>query len=290
MDTESLTAFVCVANTRSFSAAAEKLHLTQPAVSKRVAALENQLNKKLFDRLGREVLLTEAGEVLLPRANQILRALADAERDIRELTGEVSGTLRVATSHHIGLHHLPPILREFAARYNHVQLQFEFLDSEQAYERVMHGDCELAVVTTAPETRPPLKRTLLWSDPLAFVVANNHPILNIIKPSLETLAQYPAILPELNTHTGRIVKQCFDNAGLTLELNMKTNYLETIKVMVSVGLGWSVLPISMLDHSLNMIHLPGSQLSRELGVITHTRRTLSNAASAFMKMLTATSS
>jgi len=289
VDTESLKAFVSVATTQSFSSAAEQLHLTQPAISKRIAALEKRLGKQLFDRLGREVVLTEAGEVLLPRANQLLRLLADAERDIRELSGEIAGTLRVATSHHIGLHHLPPILREFAVRHSQVQLQFEFLDSEQAYERVARGDCELAVVTTAPETRPPLQRTLLWQDTLAFVVSDNHPLNAVAGPSLQTLAEYPAILPDLNTHTGRIVKHCFDDAGFPLELSMKTNYLETIKVMVSVGLGWSVLPLSMIDNSLRKIDIPGIELSRDLGIVTHTRRTLSNAAAAFLKTLVATS-
>nr|P96194.1 RecName: Full=Uncharacterized HTH-type transcriptional regulator in ibpB-leuC intergenic region [Azotobacter vinelandii]CAA72148.1 CynR protein [Azotobacter vinelandii] len=108
MDLASLNAFIAVAETGSFSEAGERLHLTQPAVSKRIAALEQQLQVRLFDRLGREVRLTEAGRALLPRAYRILSVLEDTRRALNNLNGDVSGRLTLATSHHIGLHRLPP--------------------------------------------------------------------------------------------------------------------------------------------------------------------------------------
>lgn len=111
MDLNSLNTFIAIAETGSFSEAGERLHLTQPAVSKRIAALEQQLNARLFDRVGREVNLTEAGRALLPRAYQLLNVLDDTRRALNNLTGEVSGRLVLATSHHIGLHRLPPLLR-----------------------------------------------------------------------------------------------------------------------------------------------------------------------------------
>lgn len=285
MDIDSLRAFLAVAESRSFSAAAECLHLTQPAISKRVAALEQHLDHSLFDRLGREVRLTEAGEKLLPQAEQIVRSVRETERNIRGLTGEVAGTLRVATSHHVGLHHLPPVLRVFASRHPGVNLQFEFLDSEQAHDRVIRGDCELAVVTLAPKIAEPLTGEIIWPDPLVFVASPNHPLARNPHLDLLQLSRSPAILPDLNTFTGRLVKQCFDQAGLKLQLNMTTNYLETIKVMVSVGLGWSLLPATMVDHQISALAVDSVHLQRELGVVTHSRRTLSNAASAFYDVL-----
>ncbi len=100
MDLNSLNTFIAIAETGSFSEAGERLHLTQPAVSKRIAALEQQLNARLFDRVGREVNLTEAGRALLPRAYQLLNVLDDTRRALNNLTGEVSGRLVLATSHH----------------------------------------------------------------------------------------------------------------------------------------------------------------------------------------------
>ena len=117
MDIASLQAFVIVADSGSFSVAADQLHLTQPAISKRIAALETDLNVRLFDRLGRAVRLTEAGAVLLPRARRILSEVEDSRRALRNLAGTVAGSLIIATSHHIGLHRLPPVLRIFTAQY-----------------------------------------------------------------------------------------------------------------------------------------------------------------------------
>lgn len=290
MDTETLKAFISVANSRSFSVAAKELFITQPAVSKRIASLELHLNHSLFDRLGKEVALSEAGEKLLPKAIQILQAISDAERSIRESSGEIIGTLRVATSHHIGLHHLPPVLRAFASKHRNVNLKFEFLDSEQAHDKVINGECELAIVTLAPKIEDPLEGVTIWRDPLYFVTGNEHHLANEKQVALETLSQNAAILPDLNTFTGRLVKEFFDNANLSLSLNMTTNYLETIKMMVSVGLGWSVLPRTLIDDQMSILTIQKPQLQRNLGVIKHRRRSLSNAAKAFQMVLTEYSS
>jgi len=285
MDIESLRAFVAVARTGSFSAATTDLFITQPAVSKRIAALECHLNHSLFDRLGKKVRLTEAGEALLPHALKILQSIGDTERLIREKSGEIFGTLRVATSHHIGLHHLPPVLRSFASIHRDVNLQFDFLDSEQAHDKLLKGECELAIVTLSPTLQLPLVGEVLWRDPLYFVVSQNHPLANAENLRLQHLSQEPAILPDLNTFTGRLVKAHFDASSLSLDISMSTNYLETIKTMVSVGLGWSVLPDTLIDNQMHVLDLDSVRLVRNLGVIYHHKRSLGNAAKAFFKVL-----
>ena len=289
MDIDSLRAFISVVDNGSFSLAAKQLFITQPAVSKRISSLENHLNHSLFDRVAREVFLTQAGEALLPKARAILQSISDTERNIRELSGEINGRLKVATSHHIGLHHLPPILREFASQHRNVNLQFEFLDSEQANEKILRGACELAIVTIATNLEPSLRAQTLWQDKLSFVCGPHHDLASRTHLSLQELSEYPAILPGLNTITGKKVKQCFDQAELPLSINMTTNYLETIKMIVSVGLGWSVLPTTMVDDQLINISVKHKDepvnLSRELGVISHKNRTLGNAARAFYATL-----
>ena len=115
MDWASLAAFVAVAEHGGFSAAAGQLHLTQPAVSKRIAALEQSLQARLFDRLGRQVVLTEAGRALLPRARQMLAEAEAARRALQDLGQDIGGRLSLATSHHVGLHRLPALLRHFTA-------------------------------------------------------------------------------------------------------------------------------------------------------------------------------
>jgi DNA-binding transcriptional LysR family regulator len=287
MDLAALNAFIAIAETGSFSEAGERLHLTQPAVSKRIASLEHQLSVRLFDRLGREVSLTEAGRALLPRAYQILNVLEDTRRALTNLTGEISGRLTLATSHHIGLHRLPPLLRAFTRAHPQVALDIQFLDSEVAYDEILHGRAELAVITLAPETREPVRAVPVWDDPLDFVAAPEHPLASNGEVSLADVAHHPAVFPGGNTFTHHIVRRLFEAQGLVPNIAMSTNYLETIKMMVSIGLAWSVLPRTMLDEQVARLPLPGIQLTRQLGYILHTERTLSNAARAFMQLLDA---
>lgn len=285
MDTQYLEAFCAVADTGSFSAAAVQLHLTQPAVSKRIASLEEQLDCRVFDRIGRRIDLTEAGRDLLPRANRILRELAEAKRSIMDKSGEIAGTLNMATSHHIGLHRLPPVLRHYSEHYPKVKLAIDFIDSEKATEKILHGQLELAVVTLAPQTHPKMVAEKIWHDPLICVVANEHPLKQMSQINIADLSHYPAILPDLSTFTGQILKRQFDAFNLPLDVSMATNYLETIKMMVSIGLGWSVLPASLVDGPI--CHIPVQQLdvSRELGCIYHQGRSLSKAAQVFIEEL-----
>ncbi len=295
MDTQHLKAFLTVARCGSFTSAAQQLYLTQPAISKRIAALEEQLDCRLFDRFGRTVTLTEAGKALLPRAEQILQSVADTELALSNLAGEVRGPLRLATSHHIGLHHLPQILQTFTRAHPQVQLELDFIDSEQAYEALQRGDIELALVTlpdnTTRDAMSSIEAQPLWHDPLSLVVARDHPLAQSRAPSLTQLADYPAILPAAHTYTSRRVQALFDSHNLTLNTTMATNYLETIKMMVSIGLGWSALPNTMLGSTapeLAVLDIAGVQLSRTLGCVSRPDRTLSNAARAFLTDLQAT--
>lgn len=288
MDLASLHAFVIIAESGSFSLAAERLHLTQPAVSKRVAALEMELNTRLFDRLSRTVRLTEAGTVLLPRARRILAEVDDSRRALRNLGGTVAGPLILATSHHIGLHRLPPVLRIFAARYPQVQLDMRFLDSELAGAAVLRGEVELAVMTLPPQIEPPLEALPLWLDPLTAVASRLHPLAECPTLTAPQLASYPAILPGAVTFTRRIIEDGLARLGVQPPIAFATNYLETIKMMVAVGLGWSILPRTMLDGDLVELIIAGLQMERTLGVVRHTGHTLSNAARAMMEIARST--
>ncbi len=287
MDTQNLQAFVEVAESKSFSDAAETLHITQPAVSKRIAALEGQLGCKLFDRISRTVQLTEAGTALLPRAERILNAVQEAKRSIVDLQGEISGELSIGISHHIGLHRLPPVLQAFNNSYPKVHFDIDFMDSEEAYEQVMHGRIELGVVTLDPTESSPLVRQPVWQVDLVVVIAPDHPLAVLDSVNLSTLSQFTAILPGLNTYTGQIIKALFQKHGLKLDVSMETNYLETIKMMVSIGLGWSVLPHTMIDEGLTTLDIADIKLQRTLGYVFHQNRSLSNAANAFVAALNA---
>ncbi|OBA00656.1 LysR family transcriptional regulator [Halomonas sp. G11] len=286
MDTQSLQAFLAVADTQSFSRAAEQLHLTQPAVSKRIATLESQVDARLFDRIGRRIALTEAGSVLLPQARQILFTVEDSRRALANLSGQVGGPLTLATSHHIGLHRLPPVLKQYTQRHPAVALDLHFLDSEFAYQGVRDGSLEMGVVTLAPHPVEQLHVVELWRDRLCFVCATDHPLAAQKRAlSLADLCQHNCVMPGARTFTGSLIAQRFEQAGLELPVSMATNYLETLKMMCSVGLGWSLLPEKMIDNDLVELKVATAPLHRPLGYLVHNNRTLSNAANMMIEAL-----
>jgi len=286
MDNQSLKAFLCVAKHCSFSEAAEELFLTQPAVSKRIQLLEDQLNTKLFDRVGRQIALTPAGEALLPKAKQILHLIKSTEQDIHNLSQEISGKLEIMCSHHVGLHRLPPILKEYAHLYPDVDLKIEFSESESGYEQVLHGDTEMALITLAPTPHPSLISEPVWNDRMLFVCSLDHPLANMKSIKLKHLAEHKAILPSRNTFTRQKVENLFSDTDVKLDVVTSTNYLDTIRMMVSIGYGWSVLPESLCS-DLKTLGITTDISSRQLGYVIHKHHSLTNAAKALIELLKA---
>ena len=285
MDTESLAAFLEIADAGSFSGAAERLHLSQPAVSKRIATLEARLDARLFDRIGRRVLLTEAGRTLLPYARRVREDLEDGRRALSHLSREVQGRLAIGTSHHIGLHRLPPLLKTFAHEHPDVDLDIQFMDSEVACQAVLAGKLELGIVTLPTDPLPGLESAKIWADPLAVVVSPEHVLARRARVRLLELARHPAVLPDEATYTHRIIKAELARHAVTPRVRLATNYLETLKMLVGIGLGWSVLPRSMLDRSVRALRIPGFTPSRSLGAVWHRQRTLSAPARRLLQHL-----
>jgi len=239
MDIPNLKTFVAVAEHQSFSLAAESLFITQPAISKRVAALESELG--------------------------------------------------LATSHHVGIHRLPPMLKKYTQKYPDVELDLKFMDSELACQDVANGTLELAVVTLPDETDDNLKTSLIWPDPLVIVTAPDHPLVkqraSAKKVLPQVLSEHPAVLPAVGTVTRKILFDAIRPFDIKLEIALETNYLEPIKMMVSVGLGWSALPSNMIDSTIVEVPIKDLHMQRKLGAVQLNNRTLGRAAQAFVTML-----
>lgn len=282
IDAEGLRAFVAVVECASFSRAAEQLHLSQPAVSKRVEMLERRLGVRLLDRLGKQFRTTPAGETVLARGRRVLDELMDLERSLSVDTGLEAGVLRFGASHHIGLHRLPLALKRFHRLYPGIRLDLQFVDSERGCAGVEHGDLEFAAVTL-PGQSAALDLIPVWADPMAVVVSRGHALARSATTSRSELLRYPALLPALGTFTRRIITQAL--ALPDLDQEMTSNHLEVLKVLTAIGLGWSALPRTLIDGDLEVVQIENVNIARTLGIATRHGRTLSNAAKRMIALI-----
>ena len=285
MQLNQINAFLAVAELESFSLAAEKLHITQPAVSKRIRQLESSVKAPLFDRVGKRSILTPSGKLFKPHAESILRELQSFRSSMSRQQDTPSGSLSFATSHHIGLHRLPQVLRDFKIRFPRVDLDLRFMDSEDACAAIANNELELAIVTLPEQQDERLYCEAIWIDRMVVVMATDHPLANASAITPATMLRHPAILPSAGTFTRRIINNLFAGDQRRLEIILETNYLETIKVMVAANLGWSILPQSMVDASLVSHPLLDLDVRRPLGLVTRRQRTLSLSSTALIELL-----
>lgn len=286
MNTTNLATFVAVMQTGSISSAAEKLYITQPAVSKRIKNLEDEFGAALFDTVGRSIIPTAAAYDLLPFVRRWLDDYEACKASLQHAKEVASGRLVIGTSHHIGLHHLAHVLKRFIQTYPAVQLEVRFVDSEEAHKAVLEGEISLAFLTLPPTFDRRLNYHTLWSDPLYFVTGTLSPLAQKSKVSLLQLAHYPAILPAANTFTSQITLAEFAKHNLRPYATMSTNPLESIRMLVSVGLGWSVLPETLINQDLIKIDMAENiELQRHLGLVTNPNLTRSASMQALLSML-----
>ena len=284
MNLAAFEAFTKVMETGSISMAAELLFITQPAVTKRIHTLEEYFGVKLFESAGRGIQATHAAHSLLPKVRSWLNDLSDIHYTLSHEQNQVSGKLKIGTSHHIGLHHLPKHIKHYVQQYADVVLDVHFVDSEQAHEQVLSSDLELAFLTLPPVLDQRLSYVTIWEDPLVFVVAPFHPLAQKKDLRLEDLIAYPSLLPAVQTYTSQITLAEFEKRGLKPKVSMSNNPLESIRMLVSIGLGWSVLPKTLLNQDLQQLNIP-IQMNRHLGMVWHPGRTQSRAAQELIQMM-----
>ena len=284
MNLAAFEAFVKVMETGSISLAADQLFITQPAVTKRIHSLEEYFGVKLFESAGRGVQATHAAHSLLPKVKNWLNELGDIHHTLSHEQSLIKGKLKIGTSHHIGLHHLPNHLRNYVQEYPEVTLDVHFVDSEQAHEQVLAGDLELAFLTLPPQGDDRLSYVNIWNDPLVFVAAPFHPLAQKQDLTLEDLIGYPSLLPAAQTYTSQITLAEFEKQGVKPKITMSNNPLESIRMLASIGLGWSVLPKTMLNSELTQLDI-NLVMHRQLGMVWHPGRTQSKAAEALVSLM-----
>ncbi len=284
-----LAYFKKVSETNSISRAAEELLITQPAVSKQIKALEDELSVRLFDRIGKKVYLTRTGEVLYSHADRILRSVEEAKTAVRDMSAECSGELVIGTSDHISIHRLPGVLKTFINAFPKVELKLRCHRSETILDMVNRNLVDLGVITL-PRPAPHLVTKIIWKDPMSVVFLKDHPLAAFQTVRLRDVAKYGMILTEAGTETRRMIDEAFSRKGLAPNIAMEAAYLETVKSLVKAGLGISVLPNKAVETEvqggvLAKSTIADATLSRDLGVVYLKGKFLSKPAKEYLKML-----
>lgn len=284
-----LVYFRKVAETKNISRAAEELLVTQPAVSKQVRALEEELGEKLFDRIGKKVFLTKTGQVLLAHADRILRSIEEAKTAVRDLSEGCSGELVIGTSDHISLHRLPGILKRYITAFPKVDLKLRCHRSETVLDMVGKNLVDIGVITL-PLVSANLISRVIWKDPMSLVFPKGHPLASLKKTRLKDIVSYAMILPETGTTTRKNIDAAFAKKKLAPNITMEVAYIETIKGLVKAGLGISILPDKAVEQELQSgtivkAKIQDANLSRDLGVVYLKDKFLSRPAAEFLKFL-----
>lgn len=283
MDTELLKSFQTLVRLKSFTLAAKELELTQPALSKRIKRLESIIGSSLFDRASNQLSLTQAGKLLAEKAPSLLNQISSSIQEIRDLSGDIAGQLKVATSHYLGLHYLPQYLEDFVTNHPEVDLNIDFIDSGLAYEQVVSGDIELALVTFPHIQDSRLTHIDIWQEQMQIACHQEHPLLNKSEP-LKALANFDAILPPAHTFPRDLFENNLQELGITHGRVKTASYLEVIAKLAACKMGWTILPEALIQPPLIALTREG-QSFRQMGIIHRSNKSLSNAAKAFIKLL-----
>ncbi|MET0624392.1 MAG: LysR family transcriptional regulator [Pyrinomonadaceae bacterium] len=291
MQIETLKIFCDLVETRSFSQAAERNFVTQSAVSQQVRGLESKFKRRLLERVRgrRELHLTQAGEAFFEASREVLSAYGRLEENMRQLSGTVGGTVRVATVYSVGLHELPPVVREFMGLYPRAQIDLEYSRPTRGVRDVMSGAVDVGVVAY-PEKRRGLEVVPLGGDRLVFICRPEHPLAGRKKLKAADLQGQNFIHFERDIPTRRATDRILRAHGVTVQRAAEFDNIETIKRAVEVGLGVAVVPRpSVLDErrsgQLAVVPLAEPEWERAVGAVYRSDRALSTAARKFVELL-----
>jgi LysR family transcriptional regulator, low CO2-responsive transcriptional regulator len=288
MDYDQLASFLEVAKQQSFSRAAEKLFRTQPAISAQVRLLEQGCGEKLFDRSGKKVLLTPAGEILSRYAQKMLGLEKEALQAIAELNQTPRGKLYIGANEATCLYVLPKTFARFKHLYPLVQISIYRNFSHKIVQKVQENAVDLGIVTL-PQTANNMEIIPVFRDEVQVVVPKNHPLAKKRSVTAKEVAHHPLILPKTG-HTRVVIDRLLRDHREHVQISMELASVETIKKFVGAGLGISLISRTYAQPEvaagvLKLIPLEGQKIHRELGLIYRRDRYLSLPAKVFIEVV-----
>jgi DNA-binding transcriptional LysR family regulator len=284
-----LSAFIAVAQLRSFSKAAEELNLSQPALSARVRELEFALGLKLFGRTTRSVEPTAAGEQLLSRANRALGELDAVIQELRDHASLQRGRVTIACLPAVAQQLVPRAIKRFVTAHPGLTVEFAEYTSAEIADKVLEGSVDFGVCgRTAPQSDLDLE--LIVRDPFVAVTPLDHPLTRRRSVTLSVLNRYPLIAMRQGSNVRSELEAAFAACGLKLQPAYETTHHFSVLGMVEAGLGVGALPsmtVPTLVHSnIGVVKLAASNsVVREIGIATKHGSAPSPAALELMQCI-----
>lgn len=292
MDIRRLEVFCKVVECKGFTRAAEMVFLSQPTVSEHIRTLEEMLNVKLVDRLGREIMPTQAGMILYRYARKIIKLRDEAQEAIQKYTGKLAGKLAIGASSIPGTYILPQILGAFKQQYNDVNLIIRISNSRQIAELVRDGELEAGIVG-AMWNDPLLEWEEIFQDDLILAVPAGHRLAGKKEVSFAALKKEPFILREVNSGTRKVMQdRLVDKGYAPEELNVvaEVGSTEAVRQSILAGTGISILSRRAVRQDfeqgvLAAVSLKSVSFQRNFFLIQRKKRQLSPIGTVFIDYL-----
>ncbi|HVM95350.1 MAG TPA: LysR family transcriptional regulator [Candidatus Acidoferrales bacterium] len=289
MHIETLKVFCDVVETGSFSVAASQNFITQSAVSQQLRTLESKYHCKLLERGRSGAKPTAAGDILYRASREILEKYREIETQLQESGKVVSGPLRIAIVYSVGLHELPPYMKEYLRQYPQVNVHVEYSRPNKIYDDAVAGRIDIGIVAY-PAKHPQITVLPFREDRLVLVCPPNHPLASLRKLTLSRLDGEVFVGYDRDIATRKALDLLFKERGINVRYAGEYDNIETIKRAVEINQGVSIVPLASVQHeiehgTLKVAHLPEETLLRPLGIVHKKGRHLAPAAVKFIEVL-----
>ncbi|MBU6410365.1 MAG: LysR family transcriptional regulator [Verrucomicrobia bacterium] len=286
LDSRQLRAFCVLARTGSFTQTAREVHVTQSGISHSMKALETETGCRLLDRLGKKVVLTQAGEQLLQYAQKILAEMETARESLTQLGKWGKGRLRLGGSTTACQHLIPPVLREFKESFPDHAISLEPGDTPELIASLLRHRIDLALSLEA-DREPQLEFHLLFTDELHFIVSPLHPWARGRRVERKEIPRQNYILYSKRSITFRLIEDYFRKEQMVLNTVIEVGSMEATKELVKLGLGISILAPwiarkEIEEGSLVALPLGRGKLHRRWGILHWRGRRLNLAEETFI--------
>ena len=289
MQIESLKVFCDLAETESFTKAAQINMVTQSAVSQQISALERTFKSLLIERSKKKFRLTREGQVLYDYSKQIIQTYESLDSKLQELKDIISGTIRVATIYSIGLHDLPPYIKRFMKSYPTVNIHVEYRRANQVYDDVLSNVVDLGLVAY-PVKDSKLEIVPLRKEPLVLICHPQHPFTRQKAIKLKSLAGQKVIGFEPDIPTRKALDKILKEYGVEVKHVMEFDNVETVKRAVEIDAGISIVPQGTVTQeiakqTLAAVTIEDGEFYRPLAAIYKKNKVLSPAMKQFLSIL-----